>query len=87
MLILHYVNLLTNIDCWSLSTTESAENTAMAISKVISIQEMTSFIQSAIIYDQISSDNTVFAFYNLYNSLPIKIASLCISLFQGWQMT
>ena len=40
----------------------------MAISKVISIQEMTSFIQSAIIYDQISSDNTVFAFYNLYNS-------------------
>ena len=57
----------------------------MALSKAISVQEVTSLFQSVMIYDQISV--TAFVLYNLYTHLPIKIASLYISLFQRRQMT
>ena len=44
----------------------------MALSKVKSVQEMTIFIQSAMLYDQISRVVTFFVLYNLYTRLPIK---------------
>ena len=47
--------LFANIDCWSLGKTARVENTAMALSKVIYVQDMTSFNQSGITYDQISA--------------------------------
>ena len=70
----------------------------MALSKVISVKEMKSFIQSGMSYDlrdsiispwydQISTVVTVFVLCNLYTRLSFKIASLYISLFQGRQMT
>ena len=70
----------------------------MALSKVISVKEMTSFIQSGMSYDlgdsiispwydQISTVVTVFVLCNLYTRLSFKIASLYTSLFQGRQMT
>ena len=59
----------------------------MALSKAVPVQEMTNFMQSAMTYDQISTVVTVFVLYNLYTRLPIKIASLYISLFQGRQVT
>ena len=59
----------------------------MALSKAVSVQEMTSFIQSVMTHDQISTIATVFVLYNLYTRVSIKIASLYISLFEGRQMT
>ena len=40
------------------------KNTAMALSKVISVQDMKSFTQSEMTYDQISTVVTVFVLYN-----------------------
>ena len=57
------------------------ENTAIALSEVISVQEMTNFIQSGMTYDQISTVVAVFVLYNLLTRLSIKIASLFIFLF------
>ena len=59
----------------------------MAFSKVISVQEMMSFIQSGMTYDQISTVVTVFVWCDFYTRLSVTIASLYISLFQGRQMT
>ena len=50
----------------------------------ISVQEIT---QSGITNDQISKGTSVFVLYNLCTRLPIEIASLYISLFQGRKMT
>ena len=58
----------------------------MALSKVVSVQEMTSFIQSGMTYDQTRTIVTVFILYTLYTHLSIKNESLYISLFQGRQM-
>ena len=52
----------------------------MALSKAVFVQEMTSFIESVMTYDQISTVVTVFVLYNLYTRLPIK-RQVCISLY------
>ena len=51
----------------------------MVLSKIISVQEITSFTQSEMTYDQITIAATAFVLYNWYTGLPIKIESLHIS--------
>ena len=47
--------LFANIDCWNLCKTARVESTAMSLSKVIYVQDMTSFVQSGMTYNQISA--------------------------------
>ena len=57
------------------------EDSATVLSKVISVQEMMSFIQSEMAYNEISMVVTVFDLYSLCTLLSIKIASLYNSFF------
>ena len=58
-----------------------------ALSMFVSVQEMKRFTESGMTYDQIGTVAFTFVLYNLCTRLPVKIASLYISLFQGIKVT